>query len=131
MVKNANPTATPPVDFKFYSYNKDLTDITAKDCTGTATFTYVDVVGEFLVLHDGGNSAYVVCKYSPTGASTPITLTTSNIVTGSVSQFDPYMAHGDVLFVLVGDGTTNQIVSFDVSGTSPITGTEVSNFYFI
>jgi len=123
MVKSGDPIAVPPVGFKFYSYNNDLTDITAQVCTGTAAFTYVDVVGQFLFLHDGGSSAYVVCKYDPTGASTPIILTTTGIVTGSVSQFDPYMVNGDVLFVLVGDGTTNQIVSYDVSGSSPITGT--------
>lgn len=123
MVKNGNSAEVPPLDFKFYSYTNDLNDITAQACTGTAAFTYVDVVGQFLILHDGVNSAYVVCKYNPAAPSTPKTLTATGIVTGSVSQFDPYMVNGDVLFVLVGDGTTNQIVSYDVSGNSPITGT--------
>ena len=123
MVKNGDGT----LDFKFYSYTNDLTSVAGKACTGSAAFTFIDLVGSYLFLHDTGNSKYVVCQYDHTlTAMAPVILTTSGLVTGTISQFDPYLNDGTTLFVLVGDGTVSQVVSFDAASGL---GTKVGNFY--
>lgn len=120
MVKNGDGTT---VDYKFYSYQNDLSDISATDCTGSAAFSYIDIVGKFLFLHDPVTPAYVVCKYDPAGASTPITLTVTGVLSGTIALFDPFMSDDEVVYVLLGNGVQNQIVSYDTTSGTTITGT--------
>ena len=128
MVKNGDGTS---VNFKFYSYNNDLSDISVKACTGSATFMFIDLVGSYLFLHDNATHNYVVCAYDPTADSTPVTLTTTGLVSGSISQFNPYLVDGTTLYVLVGDGTSSKVASFNAgTGASSAIGNNLINLFF-
>ena len=132
MVKNGDATATPARQFTFYSYKKDLNNVDALTCGGTSAYKFVDLIGSYLFLVDNSTSpaVYYVCTYNheATTPLIPLLLVTTGLVTGSISQFDPYLNDGTTLFVLVGNGLVSQVVSFSATdGTSNTLG----NFFSI
>jgi hypothetical protein len=125
MVKNGDSVT----DFKFYSYTNDMLNVVPRECVGTAGFNYVDLIGSYLFLVDNSTSTpvYHVCTYVHTATTTtPVTLNTASLVTGSISQFDPYLNDGADLYVLVGNGLLSQVVRFNAADG---TATKVGNFY--
>ena len=107
MVKNGDGTA----NFRFFSYSNDLSDIDPIPCTGTANYKFIDLVGSYLVLNDTATPKLVVCAYDHTAASiTPVTLSVADLVPNRISVFNPYFVDGSTLYVLVGDGTSTQVV---------------------
>ena len=87
MVKNGNPSG--PSDFTFYSYSNNLAGTTARVCSGTAAFTFIDLVGSYLFLYDSGSSTYFFCKFNPSASSTPKALS----ITGLVPRPSPNSTH--------------------------------------
>lgn len=126
MVKNGAITPSAK-DFAFYSYKNDLTNLNGLACTGTSTYKFVDLIGAHLFMVDNSTSpaVYYVCSYD-SAVTTPLTkvqLVTSGLVTGIISQFDPYLNDENKLYVLVGNGIVSQVVSFNAAdGTSETVG---------
>lgn len=121
MVKNGDGTA----NFRFFSYSNDLSDIDPIPCTGTADYKFIDLVGSYLVLNDTATPKLVVCAYDHTAASiTPVTLSVTDLVPNRISHFNPYFVDGSTLYVLVGDGTSTQVVQYNpTTGAATKAGT--------
>lgn len=126
MVKNGNPSG--PSDFTFYSYSNNLAGTTARVCSGTATFTFIDLVGSYLFLYDSGSSTYFFCKFNPSASSTPKALSITGLVPKAITQFNPYFADETTLYVLVSDRNNSQVVTYDTtSSADPVVGQKVGN----
>lgn len=98
-------------DYTYVTVLKDGSIDTVRKCTGSATYTFVSLVNNYLTLSTiASTPAYYVCKCSPGSDATPTLFTTSGLT--SLVKFTPYMASGNTIYTLARDSTSTKMVYY-------------------
>jgi hypothetical protein len=117
-------------DYMFSSYSKTGDIDKDRKCLGTNGYLYHNLLNDYLFVSSGPN--YYVCKYKKGADASPIALTTTGLVTGTITRFLPYMIIAKlVLYVLVTDATTSVVVRYIYTPTGPLAPTLERTYWFI
>ena len=112
-------TVTAP--FTFASYTNANGIIATTSCTGSQSLIFVKLINEFLFL-TSSDGKYYVCKYIKGSDSVRLELFLTNLVTGTLSEFYPYMTTANTLYALASSTTMSRVVSYtwNASATVPL-----------